>query len=183
MSTKEALADYGRKLLLMRGVNGFSFQDLSDAFKIRKASVHHHFPTKSELLLYVIQLIRLKFAGWVGERLPSASPKENLKAYLQIFDNFCHQGNANCPVGALSADFESLPEDVQNEAREFLKSHVKFVEGQVSGLKKIANLSEKDLSLLIVSAALGAVQVGRVLGDKKVAAKSGAALLKVIAKD
>lgn len=37
-----------------RGYDGFSFADLALAVGIRKASVHHHFPTKADLALALI---------------------------------------------------------------------------------------------------------------------------------
>ena len=47
------------ELLLTRSFTSFSYQDLSDRLGIRKASIHHHFPTKDDLLVALTERYRL----------------------------------------------------------------------------------------------------------------------------
>ena len=49
-NTREDLLDVAQDLVQKRGLNAVSFQDLSDAVGIRKASVHHHFGNKAVMV-------------------------------------------------------------------------------------------------------------------------------------
>jgi len=42
-------------LIMRRGYNGFSYADLAERFGIRKASIHHHFPSKVDLVVAVLE--------------------------------------------------------------------------------------------------------------------------------
>jgi TetR/AcrR family transcriptional repressor of nem operon len=53
--TKTSILDAAQALIQRGGANAMSYQHISDAIGIRKASIHHHFPTKEVLLEAVIQ--------------------------------------------------------------------------------------------------------------------------------
>src|SRR4026207_442429 len=60
-----ALSDTAGKLvggaahrILRVRYNGFSYADLSERFGIRKASIHHHFPAKVDLVVAVVEQAR-----------------------------------------------------------------------------------------------------------------------------
>ena len=54
MDTKTALLDSAEHAIRARGYDGFSYADLAFDVGIRKASIHHHFPTKADLALALI---------------------------------------------------------------------------------------------------------------------------------
>ena len=47
LDTKETLLDHAQDLVQRVGVNAMSYNDLSKAVGIRKASIHYHFPKKT----------------------------------------------------------------------------------------------------------------------------------------
>ena len=49
LGTREALIRTAEQLMRTRGYSAFSYADLSESVGIRKASIHHHFPTKEDL--------------------------------------------------------------------------------------------------------------------------------------
>ena len=53
-TTSEKILDTAQSLVVAGGYNGFSYADISDAVGIRKASIHHHFPTKAELVQVLV---------------------------------------------------------------------------------------------------------------------------------
>ncbi|QQP52679.1 Uncharacterized protein FKW44_004905 [Caligus rogercresseyi] len=55
IDTKTALLNSAEWLPVSRGFDGFSFADLAAEVGIRKASVHHHFPTKAALSVALMQ--------------------------------------------------------------------------------------------------------------------------------
>ena len=48
-STRQTLVHRGLDFVHQKGYVDFSYADLSRAIGIRKASIHHHFPGKSDL--------------------------------------------------------------------------------------------------------------------------------------
>ena len=66
MRTQDRLVEIGETLMRQRGYGGFSYADLALKAGIRKASIHHHFPTKDDLVNGRVQMI-----NWA--RLPAGS--------------------------------------------------------------------------------------------------------------
>ena len=48
-TTAEDILDRAEALIQTRGYSAFSYQDISDTLGIRKASIHYHFPSKTDL--------------------------------------------------------------------------------------------------------------------------------------
>ena len=61
MDTRTALLDCAEAVMRARGYDGFSYADLAVAVGIRKASVHHHFHTKADLALALIERYAANF--------------------------------------------------------------------------------------------------------------------------
>ncbi|RVA86508.1 TetR/AcrR family transcriptional regulator, partial [Mesorhizobium sp. M7A.F.Ca.CA.004.02.1.1] len=57
-STSEKILDVAQSLIVAGGYNGFSYADISADIGIRKASIHHHFPTKAELVSVLVDRYR-----------------------------------------------------------------------------------------------------------------------------
>jgi len=52
--TAEQILDLAETLIQTRGYSAFSYQDIAEALGIRKASIHYHFPSKTDLGVAVI---------------------------------------------------------------------------------------------------------------------------------
>ena len=61
--TRTHIMDVAQDLIQRRGVNGMSFKDISDAVKIRKASIHHHFASKQDLVEALVTRYRKDFGA------------------------------------------------------------------------------------------------------------------------
>ncbi len=64
------IAEHARQLLAAGGYNGFSYADLSERVRVGKASIHHHFPSKVDLVLTVVMR---------GRRCPSPDNGRSLR--------------------------------------------------------------------------------------------------------
>jgi TetR/AcrR family transcriptional repressor of nem operon len=70
-----------RALLATRGYNGFSYADIAEAVGISKPSIHHHFPSKAELVRRVVEGYRAEaLEGMSGLRQQVADPVARLQA-------------------------------------------------------------------------------------------------------
>ncbi len=50
LTTSDEILASARALIMTGGYNGFSYADIAAVVGIRKASIHHHFPSKTDLV-------------------------------------------------------------------------------------------------------------------------------------
>ncbi|MEM1385768.1 MAG: helix-turn-helix domain-containing protein [Pseudomonadota bacterium] len=107
---RDRILDIAEHLAPRRGYHGFSFRDVAAGVGVKSASVHHHFPTKSDLTAALADRYRTRFLGMLGE--PSGPEALRLlvagyRAALVEADAMCLCGffwggdrcAARCPVG------------------------------------------------------------------------------------
>lgn len=115
--TADLIMDVAHRLLMERGYSAFSYADIAQAIQIRKASIHHHFPTKVALVVAVLERHRLRMqqahAG-LDEHVPS--PLNRLKKYVDYWE-VCIRSMTDpfCIAALLGAELPGLPEEVQIE--------------------------------------------------------------------
>jgi TetR/AcrR family transcriptional repressor of nem operon len=126
-------------LMVQRGYSAFSYADISEAVGIRKASIHHHFPTKAGLAVAVLEAHRGKVIQGM-ERLDSEieSPLVRIQTYFRYWEG-CIRGKtvSFCVAALLAAEMPSLPEDVQVEVRLHFNALADWLERTLKvGVKK-----------------------------------------------
>ncbi|MHA0862328.1 TetR/AcrR family transcriptional regulator [Enterobacter ludwigii] len=76
---------FTRQLLTTGGYRSFSFADLSEKVNIRKASIHHHFSSKAELVRVVVSEYRQEArAGMQALSHQLNNPVAELQAFMPI---------------------------------------------------------------------------------------------------
>ena len=68
-NTSDEILASARNLIMSGGYNGFSYADISEVVGIRKASIHHHFPSKVDLVRELVKAL----PGRRGRRVLSLS--------------------------------------------------------------------------------------------------------------
>ncbi|HFM2047401.1 TPA: TetR/AcrR family transcriptional regulator, partial [Escherichia coli] len=92
MSTYENILRITDTLIQQRGFLGFSYADLEKEIGIRKASIHHHFPRKTDLGIAYCQ-----YKTEVFDRLNItlhnvSSGVQRLRTYLDAFAGCAERG-------------------------------------------------------------------------------------------
>ena len=102
-----------------RGYSAFSYADIADAVQIRKASIHHHFPTKAGLAAAVLRAHREKLvAGMEALDRQFADPLARIRAYTQHWEGCIRDKTMPfCVAALLGAELPSLPAEVQVEVQ------------------------------------------------------------------
>lgn len=118
--TKTALLDSAERAARTRGFDGFSYADLAEDVGIRKASIHHHFPSKAALSVALMQryYINLEAACAdidTAETTGSARLSELINRYRNALDG----GKSLCLCVSFSTSRESLPEEVISQISRF----------------------------------------------------------------
>ncbi|MEG9431504.1 TetR/AcrR family transcriptional regulator [Terriglobus sp. ADX1] len=113
----ERILKTAEALMVDRGYSAFSYADIADAVKIRKPSIHHHFPTKAGLVVAVLKSYRKRLME-ATEMIDSQikNPWKRLEAYVQYWEGCIRDRTAPfCIAALLAAELPSLPEEVQAE--------------------------------------------------------------------
>ncbi|NKJ05994.1 TetR/AcrR family transcriptional regulator [Rhizobium sp. SG741] len=118
-STSGKILDTAQSLIVAGGYNGFSYADISAAIGIRKASIHHHFPTKAELVAVLVDRYRQQVeVGLNSLREQFPSPAEQLRAYLNFWQTCIRDASLPfCVCAMLAGEMQMLPEEVASRVR------------------------------------------------------------------
>ncbi len=156
---------------MQRGYSGFSYADVSDAIAIRKASIHHHFPAKSDLAIAVVKQSREGFAADMGSlRAAGADAPAQLRAYIAYWARCITDGSASfCVAGMLAAELTILPQPLAAEVR----SHFDDVTSWLASVLALGvesqhwKLSEsaENAAASFVSLVYGAMLIARAFND------------------
>lgn len=170
MDRKEQIISLAVDLIRRVGYGNFSYQDLSTALGITKASIHYHFPAKEDLGLAVCQSIGLGLAQAEEGLSRAASFEERLALLSKGLLGEIREGLI-CPVSSLQTSVNTLGPELQAAVRKLSEKEVSLwadtlAEGQRAGV--LAADFDPSLEALAILAALkGAIQYGRVLGRRR----------------
>jgi TetR/AcrR family transcriptional regulator, transcriptional repressor for nem operon len=119
IATSDEIIRCARSLIISGGYNGFSYADIADVVGIRKASIHHHFPTKVDLVRTLLERYREEFDAGVAEideRFPD--PMDRLRAYIGFWEGCIGDPTAAfCVCALLASEIPLLPQEIARELR------------------------------------------------------------------
>jgi TetR/AcrR family transcriptional regulator, transcriptional repressor for nem operon len=119
--TAERLLETAGALVQTRGFNAVSFGDLAERIGIKTASIHHHFPTKEDLGVALVEGYRTAMGeARANIQQERADVPGRLRAYAELFAGTLKSGNRMCLGGMLAADLETLPPRLQRQVRAFI---------------------------------------------------------------
>lgn len=174
VDTKTAILDATQALIQRVGANAMSYQHISDAIGIRKASIHHHFPTKEALLEAVIQRYTTYFLGLVDDIVVSKKdPATKLRSYAGLFEATLCEGKQDkaCLVGMLGAELTTLGSPAAAGVRRFYRENeIRLTRILEEGRKKGVFRFKGDIKLvamMIFALLEGAALVMRAEGGHK----------------
>ncbi|MEP4035659.1 TetR/AcrR family transcriptional regulator [Pseudophaeobacter sp.] len=118
--TKTKLMDAAEHQVCQKGADGFSYSDLSAEVGIRKASIHYHFPAKSDLLTAIMaryaQQVLATLEGYADQR---PTPEEQLTAFVGFYRDALQQGSRLCLCVAFTVGRDGLSPDTRQEISRF----------------------------------------------------------------
>lgn len=162
----QRIADVAQTLVQEVGYNGFSFEHISQAVGMRKASVHHHFASKVDLGVTVVKRYTQEFEDSLHNvRAQVSSAPERLLAYANLFEETFKNKHNLCVCGMLGAESNSLDDALNAEVKRFFQINLNWLNdviqdgltrGSLRSVHDAPDLSETLLSLLE-----GAMLVGR----------------------
>ena len=108
-----------RAMLAAGGYNSFSYADVAAKVSITKASIHHHFPSKSVLVATVVARYREEARlGLAALERQIDDPLAQLTAYADYWADCIRTGSAPfCICAMLATELPTIPDEVAVEVR------------------------------------------------------------------
>jgi TetR/AcrR family transcriptional repressor of nem operon len=122
-TTSDDILASARSLIMNGGYNGFSYADIAEVVGIRKASIHHHFPSKVDLVRTLVQRYREEAeAGLAGLERNVRNPVELLNAYAGFWARCIEDASIPfCVCALLASELPALPPEVAVEVKAFFR--------------------------------------------------------------
>jgi TetR/AcrR family transcriptional repressor of nem operon len=167
-NTRTRILDVGERLVQVRGFNGFSYADVAGELAVTKASLHYHFPTKTDLGEAIVARYAERFAAAlaaIDTELASAPAK--LAAYAELYAEVLREERM-CLCGMLAAEYETVPGPIRGAVIGFLDDNEAWLVGVLDQGRVDGSLSFAATSAVtarsIVSGLEGAMLVARPYG-------------------
>ncbi|MBX5197596.1 TetR/AcrR family transcriptional regulator [Rhizobium sp. NZLR10] len=123
LTTSDEILASARALITTGGYNGFSYADIAEVVGIRKASIHHHFPSKTDLVRTLIQRYRDDAEmGVAALERNVQDPLALLKTYAGHWAKCIDDASRPfCVCALLASELPALPPEVAEEVKGFFR--------------------------------------------------------------
>ena len=119
-TTRDRILDEAQHLVQQRGFSSVAYRDISTALGIRNASVHHHFPSKTDLGTAMVKRYRTQIETLLTHLSDTeSSPLDRLHQYLTVYQGVIHADGRICLCTQLLAEDCVLPPSMQQEVELF----------------------------------------------------------------
>lgn len=120
-STSDDILLCARSLIVAGGYNGFSYAGISEVVGIRKASIHHHFPSKVDLVRTLVVRYREEAEAALAQ-LALQEPVDQLRAYVGYWAACIDDGSRTfCVCALLASEIPVLPQEIVLEVRAYFR--------------------------------------------------------------
>lgn len=169
INTSEEILTSARSLIVAGGYNAFSYADIAEVVGIRKASIHHYYPSKVDLVRALLVQYREGSEAGLGQMAAAIpDPVALLQAYAGMWSKCLDEATAPFCVGALlAAELPGLPPEVAEEVRayfDFLSSWLASVmkKGEAEGVLRVEESAqiEAEIFMATVHGALLSARAG-----------------------
>ncbi|HKX90680.1 MAG TPA: TetR/AcrR family transcriptional regulator [Sphingopyxis sp.] len=187
IATADQILDCAQTLLVDGGYNGFSYADIAAVVGIRKASIHHHFPAKADLVRTLVGRYRGEaVVGLAAISATVADPYDQLRAYVEYWRGCIAKAQPSyCICVMLAGELPSLPEPVAAEVRAHFRSLAAWLgaamaRGSAEGCVRLHDTVETEAEAFVATVH-GAMLSARANGDPALFGTITAPLLKRLA--
>ncbi|WP_139863581.1 TetR/AcrR family transcriptional regulator [Bradyrhizobium ivorense] len=170
-STADKILDVAQSLIVAGGYNAFSYADISDAIGIRKASIHHHFPTKAELVAVLVDRYRQQAElGLKALQEQFASPADQLQSYLNFWQTCIRDASLPfCVCAMLAGEMPMLPAEVASRVQAYFHMLARWLAAvlQAGAEQRLFRLDERpeDEAQMLMASVHGAMLSARAFND------------------
>ena len=173
-TTSDDILRCARSLLIAGGYNGFSYADISQVVGIRKASIHHHFPSKAELVRTLVARYREEAEVGIAElERHHPEPVDQLRAYTGFWRDCIADGSVTfCVCALLASEIPALPPEIALEVRAYFRALSAWLtsvmeRGAKQGTLALSGTARSEAESFMATVH-GAMLSARAYGDPKI---------------
>lgn len=164
MSTYDKILKLTDTLIQQRGFLGFSYADLEKGIGIRKASIHHYFPSKNDLGMAYCEY-KIGVFGMIETDLLCIPPGAlRLRAYLDAFKECASRGEM-CGVYAMLSDCHQFSPELQKAVSHLAQNEMRILEDVLAAGQNVGEIScvvpPDKLAIIVCSALKGALMINQ----------------------
>ncbi|HTH56199.1 MAG TPA: TetR/AcrR family transcriptional regulator [Cyclobacteriaceae bacterium] len=168
VSTRERIIQLTDTFIRDKGYNAFSFYDIAEKLKIKNASIHYYFSTKTDLGLALLES-HTERLHQLQTSVEGKNGVAKIKAFLSIY-NAIHREGRICIVGSLATDIKTVEPKMAKALSSFANEILLWVttileEGKGNKTFSFTE-SPRTKALMIITNMLAAVQLTRLTGEK-----------------
>lgn len=170
MTSDQILAS-ARNFIVSGGYNGFSYADIAEVVGVRKASIHHHFPSKVDLVRTLVARHRERTEVSMADlesKFPD--PLALLQTYAGYWAKCIEDASVPfCVCALLASELPALPPEVAVEVRAYFRSLSSWLtkvmnRGAEQGILKFAGSAELEAETFMATVH-GAMLSARAYGN------------------
>lgn len=168
MTTKGEIIRLADQLIRDKGYNAFSFYDISRIVGIKTASIHYHFPAKSDLGVAVIEMhiVALKK---IIDSSGGKSPLDQLDTFFSIYSHIKSDDQV-CLVGSLTTDLNTVDDSIKTTLKAFASLMLDWVshfleKGREEQIFQFEGLA-RTRAILIIGNMMSVLQLSRLTNQK-----------------
>lgn len=153
----------------MSGYNGFSTREIADAVGMKAASVHYHFPAKSDIGVAVTERYTDRFLGALGD--PESFPKNStavLKRYIDAFRQALAKDKKLCLCVVLGAESGGLPPEISHKTRVFFERNLEWLKTALQSSFGATPAQARRRAALVLASVEGGLVLWQSLQDDSV---------------
>lgn len=181
------IVEQTRLLLAEGGYHGFSYADVSERVRIGKPSIHHHFPTKADLVLTVVVRHREQSReGLAALDQHVEDPLARLTAYTDYWAKCIREGTSSmCICAMLAAEAPMIPQEIAAEVRAYFQDLTAWIaavlkKGAAQGQFHLRDSAQVEAQTFM-STVHGAMLTARAFNDPKAFASIARAAIRQLA--
>ncbi|MCS2164038.1 TetR/AcrR family transcriptional regulator [Scandinavium manionii] len=165
MSTHDSLIALTDTLIQENGYQGFSYSDLAERLGIRKASIHYHFPTKTDLGIAYCEFKEAGFLVLETALLQMPAGRARLQGYMDAFLQ-CRDNGQMCGVHAMLSDSNLFDPSLQEAVSRLAQTDLRILTAVLTSGREAGELhftaEPADIAIIIGSAIKGALMLNRI---------------------
>lgn len=169
MSTRDHILASAQQFVQQRGYNGFSYADIANEVGIRKASLHHHFPTKTDLGLALIERYAADFDDAL-QSIDAAKIKADtrLLRYVALY-RATLEADRMCLCGMLATEALTFDSAILPKLKQFFERNVEWLSAVLNAGRDDARFqfsgAATDHAHAFLAALQGALMMARATGN------------------
>lgn len=186
VDTRTKILDIADDLVQTVGLNAMSYKHISDAVGIRKASIHHHFPKKENLIDELLERCAVSYGNKYQEIVDSGGQApDKLRKLAAVFENGL-KNKKLCLVGSISTDSNTLQESTCPILENTIKNTVSIFSSVFKQGKQEQSLTfsgtEDETAFAFFSLLVGAQTIARSCGGVRLFNQAAEAFISAIVK-